>query len=274
MTRPPIDVGIFKNKIPSRNNLFARDELERAQKTGAYAFAAKARGWTVGQLDADFNGRRFRRFITDKQGRRDIARYLGTLSDEQLTNAARSGKLDLIAATGGTRVEYWIRVARHGYRAGTGWQHQAASPGVSIPLAEDGYLREVGPRLNEIIRRHNTLSNQFAKWLRRQNYKDVVQEIRAVDVEFRIGRQLCRAELKVCYPVGTTKAIREALGQLLEYNHFGGREPAHRWFIVLDEVPRQEDVEYLRTVRNRYGLPLSLGWQERDGFHIDGLDLA
>jgi hypothetical protein len=88
-------------------------------------------------------------------------------------------------------------------------------------------------------------------------------------VEFRDGRSLCRAELKACYGMTTTLAIREAWGQLLEYNYYGWRSPAHRWFIVLDSPPSEQDMKYVRTLASKKLLPLFLCWKSRDEF-IDG----
>lgn len=123
MARNRITVGIFADVIPGRNNIFTSDQLARARRTGAYAFAAKMRGWTTEELDADFNGTRFREFINDKQGRRTIAANLAKLADSEFADAVARGHLDLIAASGGTRVEYWERVRRDGYKAGPGWKN-------------------------------------------------------------------------------------------------------------------------------------------------------
>lgn len=138
----------------------------------------------------------------------------------------------------------------------------------TTPLAEDGYCREFGTRLEHILSRHNSLSNQLSAWLRRKGYTDVCQEKSGVDIEFISSSDLCRAELKVCYSVGTTKAIREALGQLLEYNYYGNREPAQRWFIILDQQPSLKDKSYVANLRTKLGLPLVLGWQEGEDFQV------
>ena len=92
----------------------------------------------------------------------------------------------------------------------------AGEYGRTAALAEDAYFREVGPQLHEIARRHNELSNNFKKWLLSKGFQKIQQEIFRVDAEFWNGNDLHRAELKTCHAVGTTKAIREALGQLLE----------------------------------------------------------
>lgn len=137
------------------------------------------------------------------------------------------------------------------------------------PLAEDGYFREVGAQLKAILPKHSILSNLFADWLRRQGFEDVRQEVSRVDVEFSKAGALYRAELKVCEGVGTTKGIREALGQLLEYNHYGLREPAAQWLIVLDRRPSGDDRQYVKTLRGARGLPVLLAWPNGKTFVLD-----
>lgn len=137
------------------------------------------------------------------------------------------------------------------------------------PLAEDGYYRELGARSVLVLQKHNTLSNRFREWLKRRGFKGVLREQNRVDVEFTDRAQLFRAELKTCYPVGTTRSIREALGQLLEYNHYGGRRTADRWLIVLDEEPNHSDKQFIDRLRSVLGLPLTLAWQADSGFEVD-----
>jgi hypothetical protein len=141
-------------------------------------------------------------------------------------------------------------------------------------LAEDAYCRESTQNLRLIIRRHNRLSNAFAFWLKHAGFSKILQEQDYVDIVFEQGDKVYRAELKICYGVGSTKAIREALGQLLEYNFYPGRATANQWAIVLDEKATTDDVEYIRHLKDKINLPLSLGWQEGQDFvFADGLEL-
>jgi hypothetical protein len=117
-----------------------------------------------------------------------------------------------------------------------------------------------------IIPRHNKLSNFFAKWLRNEGFVNVVQEENFIDVTFIRNNATFRAELKVCYGVGSTKAIREALGQLLEYNYYVGRNPADYWVIILDERVSDSDIEYVDRLKYHLGLPIFLGWKEGENF--------
>ncbi|MEJ5366645.1 MAG: hypothetical protein WHS86_16240 [Desulfosoma sp.] len=134
------------------------------------------------------------------------------------------------------------------------------------PLAEDAYYRESGAKLMEIIPRHNKLSNDFCAWLKNQHGIMARQEQHRADVIFSFNNQSVLAELKVCYGAGTTKAIREALGQLLEYNHYPARKTADVWLIVLDEKPSKNDQVFIDVLRETRSLPVSVGWQIDDQF--------
>src|SRR3972149_1582965 len=132
-------------------------------------------------------------------------------------------------------------------------------------LAEDGYYRESPRNLKIIIPKHNKLSNSFCNWLvskgisakREENYIDVLFEVAGVNYI---------AELKVAYGVGTTKSIRESLGQLLEYNYYPGRSMKGQWIIVLDQKPMDSDFEYIDNLRTNRHLPLFVGWQFESEF--------
>lgn len=140
--------------------------------------------------------------------------------------------------------------------------------GTSAPLIEDSYFRESPARLKLIVPRHKKLANQFSAWLTRRGYKRVTKEVQYVDVEFFDRKKMCRAELKTCYAVTTSKAIREAVGQLLEYNFRDGEPPADRWFIVLDQQPSPADMRFLERLV-KIGLPLSICWlRPTRGFEI------
>ena len=134
------------------------------------------------------------------------------------------------------------------------------------PLLEDSYYRESPARLKVIVPRHNRLSNQFCEWLRKTHAVTAIQEQQRVDVRFRFSGRAVIAELKICFGVGPTKSIREALGQLFEYNHYPAREPSETWLIVLDEEPSPDDRRYIDTLREARDLPISLGWRAGRGF--------
>jgi hypothetical protein len=142
---------------------------------------------------------------------------------------------------------------------------------LSSPLLEDVYPRATPASLKIITPRHKALCNKFISWLDSTGRTVLGREKDRVDVEFRDGKSLCRAELKVCYGMTTTAAIREAMGQLLEYNYYGWRTPADRWFIVLDSEPSNDDVKYVRTLGTKKLLPLFLCWKSGNDFRISTL---
>lgn len=143
----------------------------------------------------------------------------------------------------------------------------ADGPGRPFPPFADGYLRATKAQLKYIEPEHNKLALRFYKWLQEKGYGEIEFEKSRVDIEFKEDGQLCRAELKVCRSLSTTKALREALGQLLEYNFYGERKQASRWYVVLDSKPSKEDREYVdRLRRSELRLPLMLCWQDGMGF--------
>jgi hypothetical protein len=133
-------------------------------------------------------------------------------------------------------------------------------------LSEEVYYRETPAMRKVIIPRHNELSNEFRCWLARQFRINAVQEKEQVDVRFSWKEQAVLVELKVCLGVGTTKSIREALGQVLEYNHYPKRKPTEHWLIVLDEEPSSSDKYFIEKLRTERLLPLFIGWRTSGGF--------
>lgn len=54
--------------------------------------------------------------------------------------------------------------------------------------------------------------------------------------------------------------IREALGQILEYNHFPATTHASKMFIVGPEEPSANDIAYLDFLRSHYQMPVWYRW--------------
>ena len=134
-------------------------------------------------------------------------------------------------------------------------------------LAEDGYYRESSSKLKIIIPKHNKLSNDFCNWLKMKGVSSR-QEENYIDIIFNIDGVSYIAELKVVYGVGTTKAIREAIGQLMEYNFYPGRDNNKEWMIILDQLPLKTDQDYIDKLITEINLPLRVGWQTDSGFEF------
>lgn len=141
-------------------------------------------------------------------------------------------------------------------------------------LVEQSYERYTPAALRMISRKHAALSNAFCKWLKSTFGICAKQESHQIDAAFRAAGEKYLAEFKIAYQGDTRRAIREALGQILEYNHYPPREKCDRWLLVLDEKPSYEDIAYIRTLTTRYPLPLNLGWNADAQFEfIDPLRL-
>ncbi|WP_374091005.1 hypothetical protein [Methylomicrobium lacus] len=136
---------------------------------------------------------------------------------------------------------------------------------VRVDLAEDRYFRESRENLKEIIPRHNALSNILCRWLEARNIVPR-QETQDVDVEFEHGGCSYRVEIKITYGAGVRHSLREAIGQLLEYNIYPGRDRYDKWIVLLDCEPDQQHIEYVNALRTEFNLPLHLAWHNSEEF--------
>lgn len=134
-------------------------------------------------------------------------------------------------------------------------------------LEETSYTRYTKEALKIIDRRHVKLCTAFTDWLFSTRGIRCRVERRNIDATFRIGKQSTLVEFKVAYHSDPKPAIREALGQILEYNHYPDRETHDQWILVLDCMPTEADRTFLKSLR-RYGIPLSYGWRTSEGFQF------
>lgn len=127
-------------------------------------------------------------------------------------------------------------------------------------LSEESYMRKTRASQRNVERLHAGLSNRFRNWVSKQFAVRVDQERNSIDVRFTCNGVKHLAELKICYGGNTRAAIREAMGQLLEYNHYPPRSEAQFWWLVLDHHPARADRAYIDALRSKYALPLTLAW--------------
>ena len=132
--------------------------------------------------------------------------------------------------------------------------------------SEESYTRSSAAAQRVIIPRHRKLSNGFCRWLHTYHQARAITERSFVDVRFVIHGRDVLAELKICHGISPRKAIRESLGQLMEYNYYRGRVSAQEWLVVLDERPTENDRHFVSALRDQRGLPLFLGWRIGAGF--------
>ncbi len=133
-------------------------------------------------------------------------------------------------------------------------------------LNELAYQRETPASKKNIERLHARLSNQFRLWLEKSFIVNITQEKHCIDLSFDCATKKHLAELKICYAEDTRHAIREAMGQLFEYNHYPSYEETQSWWLVLDCAPSKSDRKYISILRQKYGIPLTLAWRNGKDF--------
>lgn len=102
---------------------------------------------------------------------------------------------------------------------------------------------------------HNELSNALRDYLIAKGFGKVVTDENYVDIKAKDqqGYQIFY-ELKTAVTVRV--AIRQALGQLLEYNHYPITKKADKLIIVTSSKPKNEDIQYLNGLRRIYNIPV------------------
>lgn len=102
---------------------------------------------------------------------------------------------------------------------------------------------------------HNELSNIMVEYLKKEGYKNIKVEDNYVDIKCvdEDGKTIF-FELKTSKTVKAS--IREALGQLLEYNHYPDTNKADKLIIVTKHEPDELDVQYLIGLRKKYNIPI------------------
>jgi hypothetical protein len=136
----------------------------------------------------------------------------------------------------------------------------ASNNGDQTAQFEDAYTRSSPAMRKVIVPRHKALANCLVRWLRESHSIKARWEKDRIDVRFVHNGMSVLVELKIAYGGGTRHAIREALGQIIEYNHYGQREPFAQWLLVLDQQPDRKDLEYIEVLRTVREFPIFLGW--------------
>jgi hypothetical protein len=103
--------------------------------------------------------------------------------------------------------------------------------------------------------RHDKLQNALDTFLRSlYGQKSVRYETDFVDIQLHRGKDVTYFEIKMAL---TAKGcIRDALGQLLEYNMYPGKQRASEMVVVGEPVATPHDSAYLSYLRKRFGIPV------------------
>jgi hypothetical protein len=131
------------------------------------------------------------------------------------------------------------------------------------------YLRYTEAQQQIIRRHHASLSNRFRAWLRHIGATDIRAESEYADVVCSYQGLRYLFELKVGYQKNARRALREALGQLLDYAFYPGHQRVERLAVVLEYAPSQLDVDWVRSLSD-VGLKLDVFWFLGQTLHSAG----
>lgn len=117
-------------------------------------------------------------------------------------------------------------------------------------LNTDDRIRHVEESTMEVEARHQKIQVGIMSCLKSEGYTDIVAEEDHVDIRASKYGIPHFFEVKT---FDTAKAcIREALGQILEYNHYPSNKRASDMFIVGPYMATHEDINYLKYLRANY----------------------
>lgn len=126
-------------------------------------------------------------------------------------------------------------------------------------LAAAPYVRENAAREIIVERRHTQLAERFCAWLGSAGATSIQVEQRSVDLQCGYAGERWMFELKTCDTRPPRHALREAVGQVLEYNFFPGRNPYSHSGIVIDIPPSQSEIDWIRRLREQ-GFSMEVFW--------------
>ncbi|APE03094.1 hypothetical protein BM526_15300 [Alteromonas mediterranea] len=123
----------------------------------------------------------------------------------------------------------------------------------------------------KVSHEHLKLSKRFIKWLGGNGYKNIRNEYilasqDRIDVIFKLNNKTIFSELKTISGSSTKRAIREALGQILDYQYYNQTHKADELWIVVNDECSDKDVLFIKTLIDKHKLPLRLVWEKNKGF--------
>lgn len=137
-------------------------------------------------------------------------------------------------------------------------------------LNEIPYLRAPNNDIKLIKPLHNKLSNDFKKYLCDEGFCNIEREKNAIDVIAIRENRTYIFELKVVNMPYVRHSLREALGQLLEYNYYPSRKKFDYLNIVLNRKPSEMEIKWCENL-NKIGVRFELFWQNCNVFECAGL---
>lgn len=125
-------------------------------------------------------------------------------------------------------------------------------------LNTDNRTRHNVESITEIEAKHQKMQEGIIKILKAEGYENVIAEEEHVDLRATLDGVVHFFEIKTN---DTAKScIREALGQILEYNHFPNSIRAEEMHIIGPVAPCEDEVLYVKFLNNTYNLNIDYWW--------------
>lgn len=132
------------------------------------------------------------------------------------------------------------------------------TPFAQFHINTDTRTRHIEETTIDVEARHQKMQIGIMSCLKEEGYTDIVAEESHVDIRATKKGIPHFFEVKT---YDTAKAcIREALGQILEYNHYPKNRRAADMFIVGPNMITSEDNDYLKYLRDNYKIRVFYRW--------------
>lgn len=122
-------------------------------------------------------------------------------------------------------------------------------------ISTDSYYRTVESGTTEVSARHRLIQDGIKRFLKKtKKYLEI-----RFEVDYKDIYAIRKDGINEVYEIKTYNAkrcIREAIGQLLEYNHYPSRPSSDILYVVGEEPLDKEDKQYMSFLRERYNLPI------------------
>lgn len=123
----------------------------------------------------------------------------------------------------------------------------------------------------EVSDDHFRLQKKFIEWAKARGTKNIQEEFvlangDRIDVSFNFRGKNVFSELKTVSGSSTKRAIREALGQLLDYQYHGETIASDELWIVVDGECNKDDKKFINKLIINHKLPLVLLWEKNNEF--------
>lgn len=116
----------------------------------------------------------------------------------------------------------------------------------------------------EVDLRHNALQTKLVEVLEKefpQEYIHTEFDVAGggrVDVALETERGFIFCEIKIA--PHARAAMRQAVGQLIEYSHWPAAARATTWWVISESRPTGDELSYLKYLREKYGIPMYYRW--------------